>query len=977
MKVFIRNLKVAGQSSQSQIDFLDLTKYVYSEITKIDVSIDLTESQSQTESVALFNNVTTEQRITVGGVGFKVAEGYYTLPDLMSVLNKNGTAVSLITTEENAYHCAAITSLDFSRAKELQEILGFENDYVDEGSVSEHPCDITRGMNVIQFFSSVVNSDSETPICSIKIDDPTCDFHQTINTKIALSANVLNYIDIALRDIHGNNIVLNCDISITLFINCYEEFDQLKTDQTDSELSRFNLTSVINKLENGKHTEYISHPISCNNSKVVNANFLVSGKIKNLSSDQSFVIDGERFSIPAGCYNLELLLAHLNSKSAAVFSYIKNGENAFHVQVSNVSVLTFETEELANMLGFNVGTIKVGDVTLENVKYQLTDDCNTFIVSDGSVTRTLTCPTGLYNEDEFFNVLLNVIKQDVSGCAIEKTNMYYKFNKITSISGDISKYYWCQNLNRRKQSDTNIIPRVGCFYYNCDITVKSIQETCIVNNGNHGGLKTFNVYFSDGTTRNGHVQNAGTTVEEHVKNNVKKFGLDTYFDITYYKNTAHFVSKNGVGVRFVCTSKRILDVFHYPTKFSTDFYLYVTNDEYKYRRVNFSGQTLIFYHQENNNHEVVYTITGSKFMQQLLNDFRSPINNYLNEYFGTTGLNAFLVYSCPIDSNIQGNSETILFNHRDHHVKFGGTAITEGLIKGLPTEYVSNPSGDVYFDYSNCTHNVNLGYVNMSGLYDGIEKMLKINECFEATNPSYNMIFDKDRIIIDNPNGLICLEQSELPSDQEYDPVATMQPCRSILYTPDHIYKVTTNNNTFIIDDVTYTIPTGMYTYDKIIIELNNRIKGYVFVRTTTYYELVHRGVNVDGTLFDLVPFQMLSSSVRLYYPDHKVIDNFSISSLYPMNITNGFNLINVFSNLIETDTNNDNYLSSFIITTTDGINISNAGVKSNFSNSNESIDRYIGDSNVNTLEYYFTRENGEPFNIDGQIIVGLEVEQS
>ena len=92
------------------------------------------------------------------------------------------------------------------------------------------------------------------------------------------------------------------------------------------------------------------------------------------------------------------------------------------------------------------------------------------------------------------------------------------------------------------------------------------------------------------------------------------------------------------------------------------------------------------------------------------------------------------------------------------------------------------------------------------------------------------------------------------------------------------------------------------------------------------------------------------------------------------MNITNGFNLINVFTNIIETSANNDNYLTSFVIENTNGKNVSAAGIKHNYANSNKPINRVIAESNINQLDYYFSREDGQPFNINGKINCTLEI---
>ena len=111
-----------------------------------------------------------------------------------------------------------------------------------------------------------------------------------------------------------------------------------------------------------------------------------------------------------------------------------------------------------------------------------------------------------------------------------------------------------------------------------------------------------------------------------------------------------------------------------------------------------------------------------------------------------------------------------------------------------------------------------------------------------------------------------------------------------------------------------------------------------------------NHSVSIDGDITNIIKFVDTSDSIRVYYVDTAVLDLSSICSDYPCNITNGFNLINVFSNLCDTRKNNDNYLTSFVISKSNGINVSNAGIKNNYSNSNSTLDRYISDSNINQI---------------------------
>ena len=139
-----------------------------------------------------------------------------------------------------------------------------------------------------------------------------------------------------------------------------------------------------------------------------------------------------------------------------------------------------------------------------------------------------------------------------------------------------------------------------------------------------------------------------------------------------------------------------------------------------------------------------------------------------------------------------------------------------------------------------------------------------------------------------------------------------------------------------------------------------------------------------------LKPFGL---SIKYYYNDEEVSPTARVTRVvipylygkeyhgidhvfdYPVNLTNGFNLINVYTNLVQSNVNTSDYLSSFVITNAAGTNVSNPGVPSNFSNSNKPIDRYLTKSQINELQYKFEREDGNPFVYNGEIIVTLECE--
>ena len=211
MKVFIRSIKGSDCSSiVNKIDYLSTEEYNKTVIYKIDVSIENDQS--------IINNIFTTQNLIVNNQSITIPPGFYSLENLFAIINQQSIAISLIKNEENAYHTKTSTTFDFTNAREIQEILGFNKAVISEGSISTNPANITRGLNVIQLYSSITNSDSDIPIVTIKIDNPLESFHQSYETNINVKNSVLNYIDVHFRDIAGNLITLNGNITINFFL---------------------------------------------------------------------------------------------------------------------------------------------------------------------------------------------------------------------------------------------------------------------------------------------------------------------------------------------------------------------------------------------------------------------------------------------------------------------------------------------------------------------------------------------------------------------------------------------------------------------------------------------------------------------------------------------------------------------------------------------------------------------------------------
>ena len=981
MKLFVRSI-VCGKNTQSNrsIEPLDLSEFKYAEIYKTEVSFDKnTSALYPTDSTALYNNVNSDQ--TINGISIK--KGFYTLQELMSVINTQGVLISLITTEENAYHCKLSSQVDFSKAHELQEILGFDN--VIASGVSNHPVDITRGLNVLQIYSSIVNSDTDTPICTIKIDDPTKDFHDCLYTNCPIITTPINYIDIVFRDIHGEVVELNAEnINVTLFIRAYNEME-LIGDQPLVERA-FNITTGIDKLEGGKFTKQLDNSMCLTDGKVVNANFLLDGKINNLSTEQVIELDGVSYTIPAGCYELQELLARLNALSSAVFSYVSSGEDCYKLTISGCEKISC-SDELANMLGLE-GISKGEEV--ETIRYQLTENANMFIYKNSNASYIIPIATGIYTEKVFFKKVEDAIRPYQNDISITESDYFWSLNHGqifpadgTYASRSFEHYYWSSAINHRKEGDNSIIPKVGCFYFDENITFTHCLEYFEIEYAEHLQEFTVTANFTDKNNTPIDSLVFDLTPYKGVKTKAHQFLKDFgAFFSTYIKTSPHrghmYLQTHDSNHRVTFTgSSSFIRAFHLPTSPKNWFDMYIDNTYHRGNVIDFRGYTLYF--QVQGEDPINVNPGGVKSLYNYMISVRGFVNKYIAEHYGVNNRNQFLIYLTPFGVNVYPRGD---LEGMDLKYRFYGTLIDSGLVAGLNTDY-ERRTCYVYTDYSNFkTHQLNVGYTNLEGFKTGLQQVYESKENSTTVLPSleYN-VSDYGELRVRVPNamtGLVLQEDSVLKYLGKdvggrhraplYDENWFYPPSADIEVTADN-YQVTISKPSG--EDQIINIPLGWYTKESLFEKLNTYLE-HPFTQKETYWVLDYSPNKLDYNLE--IDFLMMSSEVRVYYPNNKVIESFMLKGTYPVNITNGFNLVNVFTNIIETSANTDNYLTSFVIDRTTGKNVSAAGVKHNYANSSKPINRVIAESNINSIDYYFSREDGNPFNINGKINCTLEI---
>ena len=117
-----------------------------------------------TEGQAMFNNVDSMNVVTnTNGEEVTISSGYYTLSEIIAILNTMTNTTFPISTMATSYGCIWIQfaySIDFTNAPDIREIFGLGGQTVvlPASFYGSNVIDITRNRQVVQVYSSLVRS---------------------------------------------------------------------------------------------------------------------------------------------------------------------------------------------------------------------------------------------------------------------------------------------------------------------------------------------------------------------------------------------------------------------------------------------------------------------------------------------------------------------------------------------------------------------------------------------------------------------------------------------------------------------------------------------------------------------------------------------------------------------------------------------------------------------------------------------------
>lgn len=956
-------------------------------ITKVDITL-------INRGAPIINNITTEQRVLNEETGetYTFPIGYYTLEELFAKLN-TFCEISFFSYGEFFGRTKLETILNFTNAQELKKILGFINSPDIVSGISEDLVDITQGYEELRVYSSMIKTSDQQrcPLAVIRIDDPRSCNNFSTYCEIPINTYFLSSIVYTFENGFSQEFTPNCNIRINLSLNTFSTVTSDKVDTSYSLLTCINSGEVDS---DGVYSKKLEQPIRFNSEDtfIRQTSILFDGKVYNLPEDQTLKINGKRYIIPKGSYNSRELLAKLNSLCSSLFSFVTEGENAYMLKIEDFDTIDFSSAKgLASILGFtgNEYQSKEG-----GEKYQLITGENTFKLTVGHGIHYLDVQTGIYSESEFIRKLEKVIKTYVPDLVVKEHGYHYSFSsetypdlKIESPLDDsqctLHKYYWSSAINHRKEGDTFILPKAECFYFDEEVNFNLLnQRVYWYFERSHIKKQNLSIEYCDSSGNViettvfdlSTIPNGIYTATDFYKKFWQESGISNYYTVSHTYRSHGFFSRNSNPnfkgkIRFY-GSPGFIEAFHLPSTFENKSYLemYLTNGDYKTHEPVLSGETLTCTFEEHPDEPIVYGISSANTegvtIMTLFSELRRRINTKIAEWYNIESGNEFLNYNCPMFLWICPN-RTITSKNLKY--KFGGTLIEKGWLTGLHTEY-AYASCDVRLTGGPTTHRINIGYTNMEGLQTGLKNLLNNREYGEELQGSMTWSLSNGTITARNPNALTTISVNNFNAVVYPDSSRSRQWCdRTEIYSPFADIQVTVDNYQITItkpngNDQIINMPVGWYTKESLFEKLNSYLE-YPFKMKDTYWLLDYEPETLNYKLE--IDFLMMSSEVRVYYPNHKIYKHKFIYSDIPINITNNFENLVIYCNFIKGNNSYEKvYLTNFRIENQNGKTFLRT----------EQLNIPLHKGSIDYIEYILLNTDNKPFTFAGNLYISSEI---
>ena len=253
-----------------------------------------------TQGGAMFNNVDSMNVVTnTNGEEVTISPGYYTLSEIIAILNTMTNTTFSISTMATSYGCIWIQSaysIDFSDAPDIREIFGLGGQMIVRPAsfYGSNVIDITRNRQVVQVYSSLVRSSdlkianqNNNLLTTMMIDDPEVNYCRSVEEICIPMIHRFDRLMFLFKDMDGNMMNLNGEFELQLTI---EDGVEQGVVLQPAPTNQFSMIEVFGN--NSKKEVKLDNPLSFNQCYVSSVSLYTDFVLHNVPTDQVVVING-------------------------------------------------------------------------------------------------------------------------------------------------------------------------------------------------------------------------------------------------------------------------------------------------------------------------------------------------------------------------------------------------------------------------------------------------------------------------------------------------------------------------------------------------------------------------------------------------------------------------------------------------------------------------------------------------------------
>lgn len=680
-------------------------------------------------TTAAFSNIDTQNIIT-NGKGEQVVfdQGYYTLAEILAMLNEMQYCGFSITTANKSFGCIHITTsttIDFSKAPDIREILGIPESNLPASIYDgKSIIDITRNRQVIQVFCSIVRTSdlkianqNNNLLTTMMFDDPQATYLRKIEDVCIPICNRFDKLYFSFKDLDGHPMKLTGQFELQLTIDDVVEKQSEKDDSKLEKLSQFSITQVCNTP---KTVVKLENPLSFKQCYISAISLYTDFMLFNVASDQVVKVYGNKedatelsaeIEIPRGQYTIEELLALLNC-SDSLFELIYYGENAFRICISDFNYIDFKSAQvIKTILGIDNDIIT--EAENQQVRFPLDTTCNKISVTNkvSNRTETFELQTGLYSWNEFVQLLAQTIKAFINledtidhedyVEFIAKDDFFFNRTDISTLN-TIQNYYWLKWYTLTSSIQSNLLEKPDldilnpafksndAFWIEPDLCMCIVPET----------LLTMDYVFY-----------WNTWIKVTINKVTQQFNFTGNFSTQQVCDSlvAQIKEKfSGVSVNLTTVNGNpcfqfsdLTTVFEYPTDFPLPTYSskFDTKIEYKFNvKETYIKDLQVTHHDFLDDIKLDITIKNNTTQQSIAVTQVIPAGHYTSEQFVTKIASFINDTAKTVGVN---NAKVSCWNGRaNQKVVYGGTGITWTLKpQHYQDYYIINNNTNTYYAY--------------------------------------------------------------------------------------------------------------------------------------------------------------------------------------------------------------------------------------------------------------------------------------